>query len=199
MRNNTLLDDPPPRAIVLEGSLNFRDLGGYLTPDGSIVRWRQVFRSDSLDGLTAQDTLALRHELESLLAIDLRSGIEAQGESDRAPGPISSVRIPLLDTPLGLDPLFVPGVPLEDVYCTLLCRIGDRIAGVLCVIADARAPVVFHCGAGRDRTGLVAAVLLGVLGVSEDDIARDYALSSMALPAPGAKIDGSGWRDELSP
>lgn len=182
MSERTLLAEPPPRLIVLEGPLNFRDLGGYLTPTGAMVRWRQLFRSDTLDSLTAADVEVLRRGLGYVLAIDLRSGIEAS-EAPAPPLRQSTLHLPLLDTPLGLDPLFIPGVPLEDVYGALLRRTAERIAHVVLTIAEAKSPVVFHCGSGRDRTGLVAAVLLGVLGVSDDDIARDYALSSVALPA----------------
>lgn len=197
MTENALLDGPPSRTLVLDGVLNFRDLGGYLTPTGAIVRWRQVFRSDALDGLTARYRAVLDAELGPFLAVDLRKLVEPVG-SVPAARLRSTVHVPLLDGTAEADPLSVPGVPLEDVYLVLLRRCAERIALVLSVIAEAERPVVFHCGAGRDRTGLVAAVLLGVLGVSDDDISRGYALSAARRPWPGRPCRRRGPRASSS-
>jgi protein-tyrosine phosphatase len=68
---------------------------------------------------------------------------------------------------------------LDRIYATMLERFGTRFAGVLQVVADpANQPVVFHCAAGKDRTGLVAALLLGALGVDDEIIASDYAITA---------------------
>jgi protein-tyrosine phosphatase len=80
----------------------------------------------------------------------------------------------------------VPGVDamtLERIYLMMLDRFADRFAAVLGVIADAGShPLVFHCAAGKDRTGLVAALVLGLLDVHDDVIAADYALTAHVMP-----------------
>src|SRR5581483_12022934 len=144
----------PQRRIPLDGARNFRDVGGYLTQSGEIVRWRHVFRSDSLDRLTATDTAVLREQLRITVVVDLRAAA-----ADHRPRTWRRVRVPLPDLPTTREA-------------------GPRIVEILEIIADADGPVVFQCHNGRGRTGLVAAVLLGALGVVDDDIARDYALAT---------------------
>ncbi|HZQ28757.1 MAG TPA: tyrosine-protein phosphatase [Acidimicrobiales bacterium] len=152
MRDTSLI--VPQRRIPLDGARNFRDVGGYLTQSGEIVRWRHVFRSDSLDRLTATDTAVLREQLGITVVVDLRAAA-----ADHRPRTWRRVRVPLPDLPTTREA-------------------GPRIVEILEIIADADGPVVFQCHNGRGRTGLVAAVLLGALGVVDDDIARDYALAT---------------------
>lgn len=173
----------PRRRIELAGPVNFRDLGGYAAADGLRVRWRRVFRSDSLGPVTLADASHLTGELGLVSVVDLRSSDEVEKEGRGA----------LVDAAVGYHhlPLFevVPGVlpawpeTLHELYRTLLMDSADRVAAVLRVIASAEAhPVVFHCVAGKDRTGVVAAVLLGLLGVAKDDIVTDYALTQEVMP-----------------
>ena len=190
---------PPDRWVRLDGALNFRDLGGYLTISGARVRWGRLFRSDALDHLSDRDRDRVGLELQLGTVFDLRCP-EERAARGALPGAL--VDLPILHLPT-IDPAFVPGVPLHDVYLDLLRTNHDRIRDVVTAIAECNAPLVFHCGTGKDRAGLVAAMLLGALGVSEDDIARDYALSGGVVPAILERrfrhADRSGSADALPP
>jgi protein-tyrosine phosphatase len=172
------------RRIRMAGPLNFRDLGGYPTCTGETVRWRRAFRSDSLGSMTEEDAGRLTGELGVRTVIDLRTRAEIDRTSPVTlrGGPWRYHHMPLIDETGNLDPVFFPGVALHDLYWWLLRRAGPRIAAVLEVLASSTEPAVFFCAAGKDRTGLVAALLLGMLGVNDGDIARDYALTAPAMP-----------------
>lgn len=180
----------PDRRIRMDGPLNFRDLGGYLTQDGGMVRWRQVFRSDSLEHASTADVDLLVHGLGVRSVIDLRT----EGECARAPRPhpglrgVETFQLPLVDRDCFSDPMFFPGVGAEELYLLLLNRSAERIVDALRLLAAVPRPVVFHCGLGKDRTGLLAAVLLGLLGASDGDVVRDYVLSNQALPGLVARL-----------
>ena len=191
---------PPDRWVRLDGALNFRDLGGYLTGSGARVRWGRVFRSDSLDHLSDRDRVRLGHELGLGTVIDLRC---AEERTSRVALPAAVVQLPMLDRS-PIDPAFVPGVALHDVYLDLLRTHQDWIQRVVTAVAECEAPLVFHCGTGKDRAGLISAVLLGALGVGDADIARDYALSARVLPKilearRRHKAGPSGWAPALPP
>jgi protein-tyrosine phosphatase len=172
------------RTIDLTGCLNFRDLGGYPTADGQRVRWRQVFRSDALHHLTPQDVTRLRDELALGEVIDLRSSAELQSEG-RGLLAVEVMRFhhcPLFD---GDAPKTVPlpELTLTDRYF-LLAEFAKRpIARVITTLAATDAPAVYHCAAGKDRTGVVSAVLLGVLGVPDEIVVADYAATQDNLDA----------------
>ena len=172
------------RTIDLAGCLNFRDLGGYPTADGRTIRWRCVFRSDALHHLTRQDVTHLRDELRLGDVIDLRSSAELRSEG-RGPLAIESIRFhhyPLYD---GDAPRTAPAADLKltDRYF-LLAEFAKRpIAAVISALAATDAPAVYHCAAGKDRTGVVSAILLGMLGVPEEVIVADYAATQENLDA----------------
>ncbi len=172
------------RTIDLAGCLNFRDLGGYPTTDGRAVRWRQVFRSDALHHLTRQDVARLRDELCLGDVIDLRSSAELRSEG-RGPLAVEAMRFhhpPLYD---GDAPKAAPSadLTLTDRYF-LLAEFAKRpIARVISTLASTDAPAVYHCAAGKDRTGVVSAILLGVLGVTDEVIVADYAATQENLDA----------------
>lgn len=172
------------RTIDLAGCLNFRDLGGYPTADGQTVRWRQVFRSDALHHLTPQDVARLRDELSLGDVIDLRSSAELQSEG-RGPLAVEVMRFhhyPLFD---GDAPKTAPSpdLTLTDRYF-LLAEFAKRpIARVITTLAVTDAPTVYHCAAGKDRTGVVSAILLGLLGVSDEIVVADYAATQENLDA----------------
>ena len=172
------------RTIALAGCLNFRDLGGYPTADGRCVRWRQVFRSDALHHLTAEDVARLRDELGLGEVIDLRSSAELASEG-RGPLAVERMRFhhhPLFD---GDAPRTAPSdaLTLTDRYF-LLAEFAKRpIAQVITTLAATDAPSVYHCAAGKDRTGVVSAILLGLLGVADEVIVADYAATQENLDA----------------
>jgi protein-tyrosine phosphatase len=172
------------RIIDLSGCLNFRDLGGYPTADGRALRWRQVFRSDALHHLTRHDVVRLRDELAIGDVIDLRSSAELRSEGR---GALAVEAIRFHHHPL-YDGESVRGAPSADMLLaeryTLLAKFAQRpIASVIDTLAATDAPAVYHCAAGKDRTGVVSAVLLGLLGVPDEVIVADYAATQENLDA----------------
>jgi protein-tyrosine phosphatase len=172
------------RTLPLTTTFNFRDVGGYVGHDGRTVRWRRLFRSDSLHRLDRGDT-------EAFAALGVRTVIDL-----RRPHEITrDGRVPAYDGlgyrhihPEHQDWDEIPyeeriGVAryLANRYHDLAEQGSAGISTAVSVIADERAaPVVVHCVAGKDRTGVVCALTLSVLGVSDEDIATDYALSTEA-------------------
>ncbi|MBO4208688.1 protein-tyrosine-phosphatase [Micromonospora echinofusca] len=164
---------------------NFRDVGGYATRDGRTVRWRRLYRSDSPHRLTATD-------VEAFAAIGVRTVVDL-----RRPYEVTrDGRVP------GFDGLAYRHIHPEhrewaesryDSTTDLARYLADRyrdltdtgargLAEAVGVIADpAAAPVMVHCVAGKDRTGLVCALTLAALGVADDDIAADYALTDEGM------------------
>jgi protein-tyrosine phosphatase len=177
------------RLIDLEGCLNFRDLGGYPAADGRSVRWRRVFRSDALHLLTARDVARIRDELGVRDVIDLRSSAEVRSEGQ---GPLAehAVRfhhVPLFDAEVrSEDRERAAQITLADRYVFLAELAGERIAQVVRLLADAETPAVYHCAAGKDRTGVISALLLGLLGVADEVIVADYVATRENL---GAIVD----------
>jgi protein-tyrosine phosphatase len=174
-----------PRLIDLEGCLNFRDLGGYPAADGRSVRWRRVFRSDALHLLTFRDVARIRDELGVRDVIDLRSSAELRSEGQ---GPLEhEVRfhhVPLFDAEVrSEDGDRVAQITLADRYVFLAELAGERIARVVHLVADADTPAVYHCAAGKDRTGVISALLLGLLGVPDEVIVADYVATRENLDA----------------
>lgn len=173
------------RWVSLEGAFNFRDLGGYRTADGGWVRWESVFRSDALHHLSAADARALE-SLGIARIIDLRSPeeIAALGRGPLAESPIEYVTASVLSSLSGEALGAPPGDDIAVRYLWYL-DIGREavVAAFEAVAGVEQGAVVFHCAAGKDRTGVLAALLLSVLGVDKVDIAADYALSNQAMSA----------------
>ena len=177
------------RRVGLEGPANFRDLGGYRA-GGRRLRTGRVFRSDSLSRLTESDVRHIVDELGVATVVDLRAGheIETYGHGPLGSAGVRVHHLPIVDEtrrehverpPDAPDP---STMPLDEIYLLMLDRYADRFVGVLRTLADeAKHPIVFHCAAGKDRTGLVAALLLALLGVDDETIAADYALTADAF------------------
>lgn len=174
------------RRIDLTGPVNFRDLGGYETGDGRLVRWRRLFRSDSLSPVTAEDARLLTEELGLLAVIDLRTPkeVEREGRGGLADVALHYHHIPLVDD-VEHDPDRPWDRSLHEAYAHILGKRAARLSEALEVIAGevAEHPTVFHCVAGKDRTGIVAALVLGLVGVSDEDIVADYALTQEVMAA----------------
>ena len=176
--------DNPARHIELEASFNFRDLGGYATTDGRQTRWGCLYRSDSLQWLTPADAgLLLRLGLKTIL--DLRSTLELTTEGRSLHLDAAEYRHhPMFEYDALPFPLYKQGDPqpvTADFYLTLATSCGPAIAAAIGVIADGEHPLVFHCAQGKDRTGILAAILLAALGVPNETIVADYALSERAI------------------
>jgi protein-tyrosine phosphatase len=175
------------RLIPLDGPANFRDLGGYENERGRTVRAGRVYRSDSLSYMSDED---VRHVMEVL---GLRSVIDLRGHGEVSKfthGPLGTLgvrvsHVPIIDEtrppPDGWDD--AREKPLDVLYLLMLERFAHRFVEVLRLVADENAqPLVFHCAAGKDRTGLVAMLVLGLLDVDPDVIAADYAMTSERMP-----------------
>jgi protein-tyrosine phosphatase len=176
--------------VALEGALNWRDLGGYPAADGHLTRWGRVYRSDGLDQLTDAD-LDLIADLGIKLVIDFRVDREVDENPSRLPEhpELRRQRLPIggdevegrsvLETILAGDLKVYTVEEMAQVYERLLEDFASSFGEVLTHAADpVNHPMVFHCTAGKDRTGLMAMLLLGALGVSDDDIVADYELTT---------------------
>ncbi len=176
-------NDVPARLVELEGCLNFRDLGGYLTRGGRRVRWGQLYRSDALHHMSVRDVKHVRDELGVRAVIDLRSSSEValDGPGPLAEPPVDYHHIPLFDGGRGDVELEEIPLDLGHQYFLLLQAATGAIRCVLEILADATEPALFHCAAGKDRTGLISAVVLGLLEVEEAQIVEDYVFTSRNL------------------
>ena len=173
------------RKIALEGCLNFRDLGGYPTANGRQVRWRQMFRSDALHALTPADVTRLRDELGLAAVIDLRSSAElrADGEGPLQRAAIVHHHLPLFDGEALRPEERAATITLSDRYWLLAEYAKEKIARVVTTLAASTGPAVYHCAAGKDRTGVISAVILGVLDVPHEVIVADYVATKEHLEA----------------
>ena len=192
----TAAEPDPERAFAFEAVFNFRDLGGYPTVDGRTTRWRRLFRADGLNRLRD-------HEGEQVQAlgiktvIDLRTPDEAASHG-RFPPAVASVdyrHLPVFDVQpdwAGFEEPDAPGF-LADRYVEMLETGRASVASALRILGDADSyPLVFHCAAGKDRTGILAAVVLGLLGVPDEVIIDDYALSHEATMRMFAWVKANG-------
>jgi protein-tyrosine phosphatase len=186
--------------------LNLRDVGGYPVAGGGSVRWRTLFRSDALHLLEAAGAAALAG-LGLRTVLDLRT----QAEVDLAPSPVGGrvTHLPLLPDLQALPVLAVPEFPDDGLDLTTIYRYFVDECGVSITAAigeltsDDAFPALVHCSAGKDRTGVVIALVLAVLGVPDEIIAADYALSASYLnpkqtPAIGQLQASTGLGDGLT-
>jgi protein-tyrosine phosphatase len=177
--------DPYPRNLGFSRTYNFRDVGGYSGLDGRTVRWRRLFRSDALHRLTEDDADDFA-ELGIRTVIDLRRPFEIEKYGRVAERYGLDYRNLILEH-VDWEEVEHPENAvherwLADRYLNFAEDGRDALLGSLRVIADPdQAPVVVHCMAGKDRTGTVCALALSLLGVSDEDIAADYALTTEAM------------------
>lgn len=178
------------REIPLEGVANFRDIGGYRTRDGQHVRWNRVYRSGSLAGLTTSDQRLL-HTLGVRIVCDLRSTEEVEKAPDNLHeyGGIDYRHMEVLaDRDASqrerLQAVLFQRERLSQIMPEIYTRVGlehnAKLNGeILRLMADPdNLPLVVHCTAGKDRTGVIIALLLLLLDVPEETIIADYSLSN---------------------
>lgn len=170
-----------PRHWPLPDTHNIRDLGGYRRLTGGMTQWRRILRGEALHPLTADSmTELVGHDLS--LVIDLRG----PHETTVTPHPfVGHAKVQYRNVVLfdALAPIALAQQPFDmgRRYCDALDRCGEQFGDVFRAIANARPGIVlFHCTAGKDRTGVVAAMLLALAGVSREDIVEDYALTASA-------------------
>ena len=173
------------RSISFGVVFNVRDLGGLRTADGRTVRPRQLFRADGVHRLEGED-LERARGLQLRTVLDLRTAEEV--ERGRFPVdalPVAWHHLPLMRKMWAEEEL----VPTDGAapfltarYLDMVETSGPALGEAVEVLADG-APALFHCAAGKDRTGVLAAFVLGLLGVGHDDIAADYHESAASMDA----------------
>ena len=206
----------PTRHLDVEGVYNMRDLGGYPTSDGRQTRWKTFVRSGSMHAMqpAAQSALV---DYGIRTVIDLRR----TSETEEAPNVFAGSSVVayhhqnmLGDQPVPQsDALPEPGTAVEKpatpaefvkfAYTAWLDGRQPQIGKTLATLAEpASRPAAYHCAGGKDRTGIVSALLLGIAGVPEDVIAEDYALSARYLmdryyaqASPGSDPSDFTWED----
>ena len=186
--------DHLPRSITLQGTTNFRDLGGYAGADGRPLRWRTLFRSDHLADLTAED-------LHALQTLGVTRSVDFRGAEERVAHGYDWPQI--AQHALSIEPTVVQRAfamihqghqltaqdtvgLMQDTYRGFVVDNADRFATLFRMLLDSPQPLVFHCTAGKDRTGWAAALILLALGVSRDVVRDDYLLTNQLYRRPAA-------------
>ncbi|MEX1009628.1 MAG: tyrosine-protein phosphatase [Acidimicrobiia bacterium] len=186
-----MADARSPEPVKLTGFVNFRDLGGHSTPEGHL-RAGRVYRSDSLAHVEVSDIVHLVEERGITMVIDLRRDheVEAAPLADLEAAGVRVVHQSLIDPAVpALQTSDIVDGTLADRYLSILDTSGDQFVAVVRLISDSdNHPVVFQCAAGKDRTGLVAAMVLGLLGVDDETITTDYAASAAVVDVLLARL-----------
>ena len=193
----------PQRTIALSGASNFRDLGGYTGHGGRALKWRHLFRADHLAALTPQD-LARLGELGITRSADFRGASERAAQAYALPGVAThtlDIEPVLIQQALQLQGSSLSTAQavrlMHDTYRSFVTENAPRFAQLFELLLDSDAPLVFHCTAGKDRTGFAAALILLALGVPRGVVMQDYLLtnalyrrpSGVASPAPQEVLD----------
>jgi len=181
------------RRVPLEGTFNFRDLGGYEAIDGRRVKWGKVFRSDHLSRLTDGD-IAFLQWMKIQCVCDFRTSAEAHKRPDRFPGDGPGAHLHLPIDNLKFDPTalfeklkrgdtsWLTREFLIDGYIKNIDNFATVWGEVFRRLADtAQLPLVFHCTGGKDRAGTCAALILLALGVPESTVLYDHGLSNIFI------------------
>jgi protein-tyrosine phosphatase len=185
----------PDRLLPLQGASNFRDLGGYTGLQGRPLRWRRLFRSDHLGNLTPEDH-------GTLVRLGITRAFDFRGVHERAAQPYALAG--LTQHSLAIEPsvaqemqaLAQAGLPLtparmealmQDLYTRLVTDNAPVFADWFAHLLDDASPLVFHCTAGKDRTGIAAALLLRALGVAPAVVEQDYLLTNLHYQQPAAQ------------
>jgi protein-tyrosine phosphatase len=174
------------RQINFERIFNFRDLGGYKTNDGHEVTWRKLFRSGELQNMTTADARKLKQEIGLVSVLDLRSNLEIEEQGLGFVGTTGLKYHNISFIPDGGDRegnirRYLGLANMGEFYLRLLRKkeFSQLLIEALTIVANpVNHPLVFHCSAGKDRTGLLSAIVLSILGVDDEDIASDYFLTA---------------------
>lgn len=183
------------RVLALEGACNFRDLGGYACAGGGQVRFGRLFRSGGL-GHFADSARPQLGALGVRTIWDLRRASERRHAPTRWPD--DSVRLHHVDDPVDTSSHawdFWPqgqtaGAPelrgaMIALYGSMPRWLNSRLRGLFAALSGGEVPLVFHCSAGKDRTGVAAALVLSALGVERETIYEDYLLTNSAVDLEG--------------
>ncbi len=189
------IDDSTQRQVRLQGAVNFRDIGGYPTKDGKHVQLGRIYRSAALNNLTAGDWRQIEGLKVSRIA-DFRGPYEVKSAPDKEPATITRLSLPAGSESIG-DSTYMKTF-LKDVSS------GNGLTGFYANTAPFQArykplfdelislnkdsALLFHCTAGKDRTGIAAALVLYALGVDEETIMNDYLATNYYRAADNEKM-----------
>ena len=187
------------RALPLAGASNFRDLGGYSGAQGRLVRWRILFRSDHLAALTSSDAELLA-ELGVARAIDLRGHKESAARAYHLPQ-VQYLPLPIEPTVIQRAQSMAQAgqtmtghiarqLMIETYQAFVTHNTPQWTALFDQLLSEPHTPLVFHCTAGKDRTGFGAALILRALGVSQEDVMHDYLLTNTLYQRPAQWLSG---------
>ena len=176
------------RHLRLEGTYNVRDIGGYRTTDGRHTRWRRLLRADSLHRLTPASQAALV-DYGVRTVIDLRFAHELASEPNVFANSTAAAyhHMDMIGDALqaeldGLPPAAGHLERILRIYTMMIDHRQRRLCEILSMLATPGVlPALVHCRGGKDRTGVIAAFALGLVGVPAETIAEDYALSARFL------------------
>ncbi|RGY97346.1 tyrosine-protein phosphatase [Clostridium sp. AM58-1XD] len=173
----------PVRRLRTPHIHNLRDLGGYIGDNNRIVKWNCLYRGGSLHNAEREDWSMLK-EAGVMTVMDLRSEAETRQFSYRVPEGIAYVHSPMQRAQIDFNRIEESAAEafaksLKDGYCAMVREDGDLLANALHQLTERlnRGAVLFHCSAGKDRTGILAAAVLWLCGVEDEDIAADYQVS----------------------
>jgi protein-tyrosine phosphatase len=180
------------RHFQLERCFNFRDIGAYPGLDGRTVRWRRLFRS-----MTPE--FASQSDLAILKSLGIRTVIDLRGPRFKTSGPIGEP--PVRRVAVGRRRALVPNpralaefraLPPEEALPLVLDRMAGSFAQAAALVAESDGPVLFHCRLGKDRTGIMSALLLKLLGIDDSLVLEDYLHSDGSLDQTRALLVESG-------
>jgi protein-tyrosine phosphatase len=185
MNYDELKEAPCSRVLPLKSLYNVRDLGGYAAAGGRQVRWGLLYRAGDLHRIPDGDRAVLAG-LNLKTIVDFRGDQEKKQAPDDPPGTVHIRELPIeAGSILDLSRISgeISGESLmEKLYELLVSKARDRYREFFGILDDPRnAPLLFHCSAGKDRTGLAAALLLSAMGVARERVMADYMLSAECL------------------
>ena len=198
------------RHLDLDGSYNIRDIGGYPTTDGSRTRWQTLLRSDSLHRLPpASQAALLDYGVRTIIDLRTSDAVQSHPNVFEGSADVTYYHQNLIgddELPAGTESIESGALSkaISSSYCVWLDHRRSQICETVATLASPAAlPALVHCAGGKDRTGIITALALGLAGVPVETIAEDYALSgrylfSRYIDANGAaEVEASGytWQD----
>jgi len=181
-KNNNSFQNEEHRLLPMDGAHNTRELGGYKTTDGKSVKWGMLFRSDKLSDISETDQ-------EYLQALGIKKIVDFRSEEEKTEDPdIIPTGISYVEMPISVDGAMRSKIEavlkgetdrevesfLIDANREFVTNYTDVYENFLRGLIDEDAPTLFHCTAGKDRAGFAAAISLIALGVSREDVIKDY-------------------------